>query len=67
MSAMNGKKNTGGVCEECAYFVYDEDYEDYFCEANLDEDEMLRLMRSGSGGCPFFRRDDEYGVVRRQN
>ena len=60
-------KTQGGSCEECAYYAYDEDYDEYFCEADLDEDEMIRLMQSGSGACPFFRRDDEYGVVRHQN
>ena len=23
-------------CEECAYFVYDEEYEEYLCEIDLD-------------------------------
>ncbi len=27
-------------CESCGNFVYDEDYECYTCEVDLDEDEM---------------------------
>ena len=30
-------------CEECAYFVYDDEYEEYMCEINLDEDEVARF------------------------
>ncbi|MCR4797985.1 MAG: DUF6472 family protein, partial [Lachnospiraceae bacterium] len=37
------------MCEECAYFAYDEDYEEYVCEADMDEDDYGRIM-SGSYG-----------------
>ena len=30
-------------CEECAYFVYDDEYEEYMCEINLDEDEVIEV------------------------
>ena len=32
-------------CEECAYFVYDDEYEEYMCEINLDEDEVASNMQ----------------------
>ena len=54
-------------CEMCVYYVYNEDYEDYECLVNLDEDEMYRFLSSGQTACPYFRLDDEYGVVRKQN
>ena len=34
-----------GSCESCAYYTYDEEYEYYVCEANLDEDEMSAFLR----------------------
>ena len=34
---------------------------------NLDEDEMERFLRGGADECAYFRLDDEYGVVRKQN
>ena len=37
------------------------------CEVNLDEDEMLKFMSSQTYNCPYFRLDDEYGIVRKQN
>ena len=54
-------------CEQCVYYVYDEEYEDYTCLANMDEDEYIRFVSSGQKDCPFFRLDDEYAVVRKQN
>lgn len=55
------------LCEECCNFVYDEDYEDYLCMANLDEDEFYRLHESNYKECPYFNKYDEYGIVRKQN
>lgn len=51
----------------CVYYVYNEDYEDYECLVNLDEDDVYRFMSSSQQSCPYFRLDDEYGVVRKQN
>lgn len=60
-------KNTRTNCEECAYYSYDEEYECYFCEISLDEDEMMRFMSGSFGECPYFRCGDEYQIVRKQN
>lgn len=46
--------------------MYDEEYEEYCCTADLDEDELYRLMNGGRG-CPYYRDGDEYAVVRKQN
>ena len=54
-------------CEQCVYYVFDEDWECYVCEVNLDEDEMSRFLSGSNFECPYFRYDDEYGVVRKQN
>lgn len=54
-------------CESCTNYVYNEDYECYECLVNLDEDEMLRFMTGTSQSCPYYRADDEYAVVRKQN
>ncbi|MCR4922920.1 MAG: DUF6472 family protein [Lachnospiraceae bacterium] len=53
-------------CEECSYFVYDEEYEEYYCEADMDEDDYGRLISQERASCPFFRDGDEYKVVRHQ-
>ena len=52
-------------CENCAYFAYDEEYEEYFCTAVLDEDEVYRISQTKK--CPYFRDGDEYKIVRKQN
>ncbi|MCM1112099.1 MAG: DUF6472 family protein [Muribaculum sp.] len=54
------------ICDMCVNYVYDEDYECYSCMVNLDEDEMYRFLTGTGQECPYFRADDEYGVVRRQ-
>lgn len=55
-----------GSCESCAYFSYDEDYECYVCDMDLDEDEYMRLMTDSHYSCPYYRNGDEYAVVRKQ-
>lgn len=53
-------------CEVCVNYIYDEEYECYCCLVNLDEDEMYRFLSDTQKACPYFRLDDEYGVVRKQ-
>lgn len=54
-------------CETCINYMYDEDYEYYVCMMNLDEDEMLRYLEGHFTNCPYYRLDDEYAIVRKQN
>ena len=60
------EKKVQGSCESCAYYTYDEEYEYYVCEANLDEDEMSAFLRGTEFSCPFYRFGDEYAIVRKQ-
>ena len=53
-------------CERCTYYIYDEDYESYVCDKNMNEDEYIRLMTDRYFQCPFYRNGDEYAVVRKQ-
>ena len=32
-------------CDTCAYFQWDDEEEDYICEADVDEDDLARMMR----------------------
>ena len=54
------------LCDECAYFEYDEDDEQYVCSANMDEDDYFRMISQNTKDCPFFRNGDEYAVVKHQ-
>ena len=54
-------------CESCAFYVYDEDYDEYLCTANMDQDDYAHLMLSDYRQCPFWRNGDEYAVVRHQS
>ena len=60
-------KKSKTCCETCAYYAYDEDWESYFCEINLDEDEIVRINSDSRYVCPYFRMGDEYTIVRKQN
>ena len=53
-------------CEECAYYIYDEDYDEYYCSADMDEDDYGRLVQGHYKTCPYWRSGDEYAVVRHQ-
>ena len=53
-------------CDQCVYFVYDDDYEEYLCEVDMDEDDYARIVSESRTYCPFFRDGDEYKVVRHQ-
>lgn len=54
------------ICDSCSNYQYDEDYEYYVCMVDLDEDDMSHFLQGGSFSCPFYQRDDEYAVVRKQ-
>ena len=53
-------------CDMCAYNVYDEEDECYYCEVDMDEDDMVRLMEGHYKSCPYYRNGDEYSIVRKQ-
>ena len=55
-----------GTCDDCAYNVYDDEMDEYVCEAYLDEDEFYRLMQTGKS-YPYYRSGDDYELVRHQN
>ena len=50
-------------CESCVFYLYDEEYDDYVCDMDLDEDEMARFL---AGSCPSWRPGDDYLTARKQ-
>ena len=53
-------------CETCSNYVYDEDWEEYTCMVNLDEDAYARFISETNYSCPYYRLDDEYKIARKQ-
>lgn len=53
-------------CDKCANLVYDDEEEEYFCDVEMDEDELVRLYTNKHESCPYYRNGDEYRVVRKQ-
>ena len=62
----NQPKKPVANCESCVFYDYDEDYDAYVCQMNLDEDEMGKFLTGSTRGCPYYRYYDEYKSVRRQ-
>lgn len=54
-------------CEFCVYYQYNEYYDCYECMVNLDEDDMERFMHSSVYNCPYFKYNDDYKIVEKQN
>lgn len=36
--------NTASCCDTCTFYIYDDEYECYTCDRDLDEDEMMRFL-----------------------
>lgn len=53
-------------CESCAHYEYDEDYECFTCQMDLDEDELYRFVTNTYRDCPYYSYGDEYTIVRHQ-
>lgn len=53
-------------CESCLNYCYDEDYECYVCDMELDEDEMVHFLQGTFHHCPYFQYNDEYKIVKKQ-
>ncbi len=56
----------GCECDTCWYFDYDEEFDEYVCRMDLDEDEVYRFLASRQERCPYYRQGDDYTLARRQ-
>ncbi|MCQ2538050.1 MAG: DUF6472 family protein [Lachnospiraceae bacterium] len=54
-------------CDTCAYLMYDEEFDEYYCTVDMDEDDASREFQdSKRSSCPYYRNGDEYAVVKHQ-
>ena len=53
------KKTQQSSCDSCLYYEYDEEYECYVCQMDLDEDEMKVLIKSLYNLNAFFTDENE--------
>lgn len=58
---------TASCCEQCSNYRFDDEDGYYVCDMPLDSDDMERFIGHSTNGCPYFRLDDEYAIVRKQN
>ena len=64
-----GDEKMDSLCEQCRWFVNDDETAEGFCDLELDEDEYIIFLQSGTDKtCRYFSPDGgEYEIVRRQN
>ncbi len=55
------------LCAQCAFYIYDEEYDEYVCDVQMDEDDYYRISEGHYKVCPYYRNGDEYLIVRKQN
>ena len=60
------KNSSGGQCESCVFYDYDEYDEAYVCTVNLDQDEQASFVSGTRRECPYYRYYDEYKSVHKQ-
>ena len=53
-------------CEDCWYYDYDEEMDEYYCAVDMDEDEYYHWLTRPENDCPYFRDGNEYTIARRQ-
>ena len=66
ISASTSGRTDKNECETCWYYDYDEEYDEYYCMQDLDEDEYVRIMTSKNQHCPYYRQGDDYYLARKQ-
>ena len=63
---MKKEKSGASACEFCTNYIYEEEDDCYYCDVNLDEDEMYRFLSGNFRECPYYRSDVVYRIVRHQ-
>ena len=56
----------GCECDTCWNYDYDEEYDEYVCIMDMDEDEVYRYLVSRQSHCPYYRQGDDYALARKQ-
>ena len=69
VAVVNDKGPVQHTCEDCFYFdyLYDDEDSPMGCTLGLDEDEIAALLAQTRPSCPYYRFQDEYKTVQKQN
>ena len=54
-------------CEYCLYYIYDDEYGEDICDVDMDMDEIEHILHGSYNECPYFRINNEYKIVEKQN
>lgn len=55
------------MCESCLNYEFDDEYGEYYCIIDMDEDDYGKGEYFARRGCPYYHPGDEYTIVRKQN
>ncbi len=66
MDQKKKKQEMATSCDMCGHYAYDEEDECYYCDMNLDEDDMMKFLTGDTNHCHYFSLYDEYAIVRHQ-
>ena len=58
---------TVALCDNCAYFAFEDVYDIYFCDVQLVGHDLARFMTGNTDNCHYFQLYDEYKIVEKQN
>ena len=53
-------------CLSCSFYEYDEDFDEYYCRVDLDQDEAGRFISGRVDGCPYYSFNEEYRLAGKQ-
>lgn len=68
MSTEEGVKMANdSCCEYCLNFEYDDELDCDVCTVDMDMDEVDSLAMSNYKTCPYYRVNNEYKIVEKQN
>lgn len=59
--------NRSTPCETCAYYDVIDEYGDYGCIVDIDEDEAYQELSNPRSRCRYYKFYDEYKSVQKQN
>ena len=53
-------------CETCSFYEYDDEFDEFYCRVDLDQDEAERFLRGTERSCPYFSFNEEYRLAGKQ-
>lgn len=53
-------------CDYCLFLDSDQETGEVYCTINMDQDELEKVRMNQRMSCPYFRKGDDYSIVKKQ-